>query len=137
MSKPAELEHTEHPIRDARVHSEFERWCAQILSKTGSGKVSIEFDFKEGRCQGMRFSGSTGREVLYPPAPRGLSKRAAERIMSGQDVASDRETQASPVRQEEPPGLSRWRVASSASITASSASAPRVDGSSGSNPELE
>ena len=53
---------TDHPIEDPAVQAEVKAWTATILSRTGSGKVCVEFDFKDGQCQGTRLGGSTGRK---------------------------------------------------------------------------
>jgi len=53
-----------HPIRDPELQVEVEEWTAKILSRTGSGKVLVEFDFQEWKCQGLRLGGSTGRKPL-------------------------------------------------------------------------
>jgi hypothetical protein len=53
-----------HPIEDPEVQAEVREWTRLILSRTGSGKVCVEFDFKDFKAQGTRLGGSTGRKKV-------------------------------------------------------------------------
>lgn len=50
-----------HPIEDPEVQAEVKEWTLKILSRTGTGKVCVEFDFKDRRFQGFRLGGSAER----------------------------------------------------------------------------
>lgn len=61
---PRALEHRTkdpHPIEDAQLQADVRAWTVVILGVTGTGKVTLEFDFKDWTCRGVRLGGNTSR----------------------------------------------------------------------------
>jgi hypothetical protein len=52
-----------HPIDDPETRADIRAWTRLILGRSGSGTVTVTMDFHEGRYQGLRVGGQTGRKL--------------------------------------------------------------------------
>ncbi len=52
-----------HPIDDPDTRADIRAWTRLILGRSGSGTVTVTMDFHEGRYQGLRVGGQTGRKL--------------------------------------------------------------------------